>query len=105
MSQEVICVIKDDRRDIFTSIKEVGTNAVYLTQQEAIELIKRNPEALHVNIGGERMLLSVAISFFGLEYLKTEKDDLLENRLLNLPYCRYRTQFPSDSMGSCNPAH
>ena len=104
MSQEVICVIKDDRRDIVSSIKEVGTNAVYLTQEEAIELIKRNPEALSVNLDGERTLLSVATSPSGLEYIRTENDDPSENRLLNLPYCRYRNQLFSDSADTRAPA-
>lgn len=97
MSQEVICVIKDDKSDIFASVKEVGTDAVYLSQQEAIELIKRDPQALYINIDGERVLLTVGKSFFGSEYLKTEKDETTENKLLDLPYCRFRKQFSADS--------
>lgn len=90
MAQEVICVIKDDKRDISTSIKEVGTEAVYLSQEEAIELVKREPSALYISLNGERIPLAVGVSGAGVEYLKTERDGEAENYLLDLPYCRFR---------------
>lgn len=87
MSQQVVCIVKDDRNDPFSSIKELGTPVMRLTQKEAIEIVERQPGFLFTYVDGNKVFLIVSTGRSGKKYVKTENDGEEENNLLNLPSC------------------
>lgn len=89
---EIKCINKSDRFDPHERIKNVGgTNADgtrwRLSQIDAIAGIENGKWTFYVRRNGAVVLVMVAVSRFGNEYLKTVADGEQPNNLLSLPEC------------------
>ena len=89
---EIKCINKDDRKNPYERIINVGgfgTTNWKLTQQEVIRRIKAGEESFYVSRPrGDTVKVIVARSRFGNDYIKTESDGDEPNNLLSLPECR-----------------
>ena len=87
----ITCINKDDRQSPYERILRVGgygTSAWTLTQREVIQRIKADEESFYVERPtGDRVMVIVARSRFGNDYIKTETDGDSPNNLLSLPEC------------------
>ena len=87
---EITCINKTDRQNPWERIRGVGgrgpSGTFWMTQQEVIDRIKAG-DSFFVDRGGHRVAVVIAVSRFGNEYIKTEKDGEQPNNLLSLPEC------------------
>jgi hypothetical protein len=93
MANEILCINKLDRNDIYERITYIGgVNADgtrwKITQKDAIAGIKERKYSFYVMKAGHRVNVIVAKSRFGHEYIKTESDGEEPNNLLSLPECK-----------------
>jgi len=91
-SYEIKCINKSDRTNIHERIINIGgfnsdNTRWKLTQKEAIDGIKSKRWSFYVIKNGKTVLVIIATSQYGYEYLKTEADNTEANNLLSLPEC------------------
>ena len=92
-SFQITCVTKSDRLNPHERITHVGGVANgkrwKITQEQAIDYIKRRVYQFWVSAGGQSVWVEVATSRYGNEYLKTLPDGEQPNNLLSLPECPF----------------
>lgn len=91
-SVRVTCITKPDRNNPHRHITHIGgTNPDgtrwYLTEEDAIDGIKRGKWQFYVHAGGRSVWVIIERAPSGREYLKTEADGYRPDNLLSLPEC------------------
>jgi len=86
-SLEIKCINKSDHTNIHERIRNVGGSNWKLSQQEAIDGIRRGTWIFYVMKNYKKVNVVIARSAYGNDYLKTEADDTENNNLLSLPEC------------------
>lgn len=90
-SAQITCINKSDRQNPHERITHVGGfmngQRWRITQEEAIRFIETRQRDFYVNPGNDPVLVIVAVSRFGNQYLKTQNDGDQPNNLLSLASC------------------
>ena len=91
-TRQIRCIRKNDRYNPNDRITHVGGvdpdgKRWKLTVSEAIQGIEADKWRFYVSVKGKRVQVVIAVSPFGSQYLKSEKDVDEPNNLLNLPEC------------------
>jgi hypothetical protein len=88
MLLQIRCINKDDRNNPYERITHVGGVDWKITQVNAINYIKSGEYSFYVEKNSQKVMVMIAISRFGNEYIKTVPDDDEPNNLLSLPECK-----------------
>lgn len=93
MAVQISCINKDDRYNPHEAITHVGGvnsdgTSWKFTQARAIQAIENNEYKFYIERpNGDTAWVTVALSYAGNKYLKTEADGDEPNNLLSLPEC------------------
>lgn len=88
MTKQITCITKDEPKNPYERITNVGGSGFYITQTQAIRDVEADPSAYFVSVRGDSVWVIVATSRFGNKYIKTTSDGDEPNNLLSLPQCR-----------------
>lgn len=89
---QIRCINKDSRNDPHKRIAFIGGVNVdgtpwKITEEAAIEGMRKGSWTFHVTVAGQMVDVVIAISQFGHLYLRTVADEQEPNNLLALPEC------------------
>ena len=87
MARQVTCINKQDRDNPRERITHLGGVGFRVTQEQAIQDIKRDSQSYYTQVNGKSVWLVVSTSRYGNEYVRTQDDNESQNNLLSLSNC------------------